>query len=242
MPKQFDPKISVERETFIEHVSIGINDGILSISALLAFFIGFGQRPTTIFTIVVAAMLVGALSLAAGQYLGAKTQKEDFIQEAHDARMEINLIPELKKEELHLIYQDKGFKGDFLEEIVEHIVSDKEWFTRELALDEMALNETLEVNSAKNAFYVFLAFLFGAIFPTISYIFAKVFDSEGTYSYGGVFVWAFILTMVGLLIAGSLKTYVTNIPWIKSAIEMLVIGLILFLLSWLLGLAFSVLS
>ncbi len=230
--KPYENDVDIEREELIKKSAYGLNDGLLSISALLAFFLGMGQRPTTILPILIAATIAGALSLAVGEYINTKTRKEDFLQEEHDARMEVHLVPELKKEEIRMIYKYKGFKGDFLDEIVEHIAMDEDWLVQELALDEVSLAETQKEKEWKNALIIFMAFLIGALFPLIPYAFALIPETS---NYEIVLIFALILIAFGLFFAGALKMFVTKIEWAKSGLQMLFIGMALFAISYLLG-------
>ncbi len=236
-PKQYENSVNIEREELIKKAAYGLNDGILSISALLAVFLGMGQRPTSILQILIAATLAGALSLSIGEFISTRMAKEDFLQEEHDARMEVTLVPELKKREIRKIYKYKGFKGDFLDEIVDHIAMDEDWLVRELALDEVALAETQKESELKNAGIIFLAFLIGALFPLFPYAIAL---GVKTPDYDVVLIFAIIVIALGFLGAGALKMYVTKVNWSKSGFQMLALGLLLFAVSYLLGLFLGV--
>src|SRR5271157_4942842 len=95
----------------IRQVAMGMNDGVVSIFALLAGIRGAGQSSTVILITLLAATIAGALSMATGEFISEKNENDFYRHEINRERLEIKLVPEVEKEEISLIYQAKGLHG-----------------------------------------------------------------------------------------------------------------------------------
>ncbi len=71
----FEEKFHLEGGELIRQATFSLNDGVVSIFALLAGVVGAGQEPKTLITLL-AATVAGALSMAAGEYVSSKSEKD----------------------------------------------------------------------------------------------------------------------------------------------------------------------
>lgn len=219
----------------IRQIVFGMNDGVVSIFALLAGVAGAGQDSLTILITLLAATIAGALSMAAGEYISGKSENEFFRHEINQERLETKLVPEIEKEEIRIIYQKKGFSGPILEQIVEKICSDTELWVKEMVIDELGTAEMEQEGGIKTSLIIFVAFIFGSLFPVLPYlIFLSFFDALT------IFYISTAVTFGGLFLVGALKKFVTGVNWIKSGFEMLIVGAFAFGVSYLIGLAVGV--
>jgi vacuolar iron transporter family protein len=227
----YEDKFHLEGGELIRQVTFGMNDGIVSIFALLAGVAGAGQPAKTIVITLLAAAIAGALSMAAGEYISGKGEREYFKHEIEQETLEIKLCPEIEKEELMYIYQDKGFSGDTLTQIIETITKDQKLWIKEMVIDELGVAEVDEGSGIKQSLIIFLAFILGSLFPVLPYvILPNVVENETA-----IFIIATIVTFGGLFLAGALKKFVTGVFWLKSGIEMLLVGLFAFGVSYIIG-------
>ncbi|MEX2682818.1 MAG: VIT1/CCC1 transporter family protein [Candidatus Sigynarchaeota archaeon] len=230
----FAEKIHVQGGGIIREIVFGMNDGIVSIFALLAGIAGAGVSAQQILVTLLAATIAGALSMAAGQYLSAKSARKYVESEIHKERLEIKLVPDIEKDEIRRIYQKKGFKGDILEHIVTQITSDPELWVKEMVADELGVAEIEQENELKGVVVIFIAFMAGSMFPTLPYMILQFLG-------GDVLFWvATFVTFFGLFLVGALKKVVTGQNWIKSGFEMLIAGTLAFLASYGIGLLVGV--
>ena len=100
----FKESFHLEGGELIRQVTFGLNDGVVSIFALLAGLVGAGQSSETILITLLAASVAGALSMAAGEYVSNKSEADFYRHEIEQERLEIELCPHVEKEELRLIY------------------------------------------------------------------------------------------------------------------------------------------
>jgi VIT1/CCC1 family predicted Fe2+/Mn2+ transporter len=229
MSKAFIEKSHIEGGEIIRQIVFGANDGIVSIFALLAGVAGANQDPRTILITLLAATIAGALSMAAGEYVSGKSERNYFENEIRQEKLELNLVPEIEKEELKLIYKQKGFSGKNLDDIIETITQNEDLWLKELIINEMGIAEIEQEGEIKGTIVIFFSFIIGAIFPTLPYL---IFQSLP----GNIIFWiATIVTFFGLFLVGALKKFVTGVNWLKSGIEMLIAGTFAFGVSFLIG-------
>ncbi len=227
----FEDKFHLAGGELIRQVTFGMNDGIVSIFALLAGVVGAGQSPKIVIMALLAATVAGALSMAAGEYISGKGEQEYFKHEIEQESLEIKLCPEIEKEELYYIYKDKGFNGDILDQIIEKITHDKSQWVKEMVIDELGVSEMDRKTKILPSIIIFFAFILGSLFPILPYLILAPLITNGQF----IFIIATIITFGGLFLAGALKKYVTGVNWVKSGIEMLIVGLFAFSVSYLIG-------
>ena len=231
MSKPYIDKFHLQGGELIRQVTFGMNDGIVSIFALLAGIAGAGQSPKTILISLLAATIAGALSMAAGEFISGKGEHEYYKHEIEQERLEIKLCPDIEKEEIRIIYRKKGFEGDILEEIVDKIIQNEDLWVREMIIEELGVTEIEQAPGIKTSIIIFFSFIMGALFPVLPYlILFQTSLIEMT-----LFWIATGITFGGLFLAGALKTFVTGISWLKSGVEMLFVGLFAFGISYLIG-------
>jgi len=228
----FRESFHLEGGELVRQVTFGLNDGVVSIFALLAGLAGAGQDASVILITLLAASVAGALSMAAGEYVSNKSETDFYLHEIEQERLEIELCPHIEKEELRLIYQRKGFEGELLENIVETISADKDLWVREMVVDELGVADAEPESGFKTTIVIFFAFLGGAAFPTLPYIIARPLGMDGRLT----FIIATCVTVFGLFGAGAMKKFVTGVNWFKSGSEMLVVGFFAFFISYIIGL------
>ncbi len=139
----------------------------------------------------------------------------------------------MEKEELRLIYERKGFQGDLLDQIVAKLSENKEIWTQEMVIAELGVAGVEEENEFKSSLIIFFAFIAGAAFPTLPYLFCIPLGVAPQ----STFYIATGITVFGLFTAGALKKFVTGVNWFKSGLEMLSVGFFAYLSSYLIGLA-----
>lgn len=228
----FKESFHLEGGEIIRQITFGLNDGVVSIFALLAGLAGAGQSGETILITLLAASVAGALSMAAGEYVSNKSESDYYQHEIEQERLEIELCPHVEKEELRLLYRRKGFEGELLENIVETLSKDKDLWVREMVIDELGVADVDPESGFKTSIVIFFAFLAGAAFPTLPYVFAGPMGLAAQ----PTFVFATCITVFGLFMAGALKKFVTGVNWLKSGLEMLGVGFFAFSISYVIGL------
>jgi vacuolar iron transporter family protein len=91
---------------------LGVNDGLVSNTSLVMGFAGSGASGSTILFAGLAGLLAGAFSMAAGEYISMRSQREAYEREIGLESEELSDDPEGELEELALIYRAKGLDAE----------------------------------------------------------------------------------------------------------------------------------
>ena len=90
----------------------GVNDGLVSNLSLIFGVAGAGVDNAVVILAGVAGLLAGAFSMAAGEYISVRVQREVFERLIHLEAHEIGSDPEAERAELAEIYVRKGLPRD----------------------------------------------------------------------------------------------------------------------------------
>ena len=112
---------------------LGMNDGLVSNFSLVMGVSGGTDNTDFILLAGVAGLLAGAFSMAAGEYVSMRSQRDIYEHEIEKQRIEIRDWPDEEQATLDLIYQSKG-----LTEAEADLISRRVMADAEAALDTMA--------------------------------------------------------------------------------------------------------
>ena len=208
----------------------GINDGLVSNFSLVMGFAGAEAEPRYILLAGVAGLLAGSFSMAAGEYVSVRAQRELFEQQIAMEKEELEMSPKEEEEELALIYQAKGIPDDQARALARRIIANPKTAIDTLAREELGLDPTQLGSPWVAAGSSFLAFIIGAFVPVFPYLVTA-----------GATAWVAsgLLSCVALFGVGALISIFTARGPILSGLRMLGIGLlasaITYSVGWLLG-------
>ena len=200
---------------------LGFNDGLVSNFSLVMGVAGGvaaasdTSDPQIILLAGIAGLLAGAFSMAAGEYVSMRAQRDRFEYHLEMERGELEEFPEEEKRELVLIYQAKGLTQQEARTVADRIMQDPDVALDTMAREELGLNPS-ELGSPRGAAASsFVAFAAGATVPVFPY-----FIGEGAFA----FSLSGVLSALTLLAAGSLLSTVSgkNVLW--GGVRMLIIG------------------
>ncbi len=148
----------------------GVNDGLVSNTSLVMGMAGAAVTNDVVFLTGVAGLLAGAFSMAAGEFISMKTQREMFEHQIAQEKEELALYPEEEAEELALIYEARGLPLDEARAMAKTLISDPKTALDTLAREELGLNPDDLGSASGAALWSFLAFSSGAFLPLIPFI------------------------------------------------------------------------
>jgi VIT1/CCC1 family predicted Fe2+/Mn2+ transporter len=149
----------------------GVNDGLVSIVCLVMGVAGAAAGHTTILLAGIAGLLAGAFSMAAGEYVSMRSQREMFEYQIGLERVELAQYPEEEAEELALIYAARGMPADEAKALARRMIADPEMGLDVLAREELGLNPDELGSPWVAAISSLLAFGMGGAVPLLPYIF-----------------------------------------------------------------------
>ena len=118
----------------------GVNDGLVSNAALILGIAGASSDPRVCCVTGVAGLVAGAFSMAAGEYVSVRSQRELYEHQIALERDELEQYPEAEAQELALIYAAKGVPAKEAARIARKLVADPEHALDTLAREELGLN------------------------------------------------------------------------------------------------------
>ena len=213
----------------------GANDGLVSNLALTMGITASGASSSMVLLSGIAGLLAGALSMAAGEFVSVRSQRELLdasqptqvtLRVAHDLDLDSN--------ELELIYRARGMEPDaahhramerfgYMDCDCDPSLSHREDGDRE---ENVALGTDIGAAAASFAF-----FASGALVPILPYIFGL----------SGVFAMVLSLLFVGAALGftGGVVGLLSGASPLKRGIRQILIGFGAAFVTYLLGLAFG---
>jgi VIT1/CCC1 family predicted Fe2+/Mn2+ transporter len=148
----------------------GVNDGLVSNTSLIMGVAGATGEPGLILTSGVAGLLAGALSMAAGEYVSMRSQREMYEYQIGLEREEFAEYPQEEAEELALIYNARGMDMQEARSVAHKMLKDPQHALDTLAREELGLNPDDLGSPWGAALFSFLAFTLGAIIPLAPFL------------------------------------------------------------------------
>ncbi|HSL22568.1 MAG TPA: VIT1/CCC1 transporter family protein [Vicinamibacterales bacterium] len=201
-------------------------DGAVTTFAVVAGVAGAELGARVILILGAANLVADGFSMAASNFVGTRTERDQLQRAAAVERRHIESDPEGEREEVRQIFSRKGLTGATLEAVVEELTSEREKWVRTMVTEEYGLPR--EVRSpVLAALATFSAFAVCGFVPLLPFVFGMTSPlAEAT-----------ILTALVFLGIGSLKGVVAATRWWYSAVETLVIGAAAAAVAFLIGIA-----
>ncbi|HUL44079.1 MAG TPA: VIT1/CCC1 transporter family protein [Bacteroidota bacterium] len=177
-----------------------------------------------------ATMIASALSMGSGAYLATKSEREVYQAEMDRERDEIELNPEEEREELELFYQLKGFSEEEAKTLTARLANQPDQFLKMLAHEELGLSEQSFPNEWRSAFSAMISTAIGAVIPVLPFV-----VTSGTTA----LILSLAISTIAHFVVGASKVIVTGRSWLKSGMEMTLIGLGEAAITYLIGLLIS---
>jgi VIT1/CCC1 family predicted Fe2+/Mn2+ transporter len=151
----------------------GANDGLVSNASLIlgvagATNVGDGSGRAILIS-GAAGLLAGAFSMAAGEYISVRSQREMLERQVGAERDELAQYPVQEAAELSLIYQARGLPREDANRMAERIIANPEYALDALVREELGLDPASLGSPWGAALASFFSFASGAIVPLIPF-------------------------------------------------------------------------
>jgi vacuolar iron transporter family protein len=120
----------------------------------------------------VAGLVAGAGSMAAGEWVSVRSQRELYEHELAVEAWELEAFPDDERHELELIYRAKGLVDVQAAQVADAIMADRTVALDTLAREELGLDPTELGSPWTAAISSFLAFAVGAVVPLVPFLIA----------------------------------------------------------------------
>ncbi len=215
----------------LSDIILGGQDGIVN---TLGVILGIATASSDIRIILaggLAAALAQSISMGAVAYTSTLAEAEYYESERQREDYEIEHFPDAEKEEIREIYAAKGLKGKLLDDVTEVVVSDRKMWLETMMRDELGLTPVSKNGAYKSAGIVFLSSFVGSLIPLIPFFLPLDLGLKKILS---------ILFAAAVLFGfGAYKAQVTVGHWLRSGLQLMLIGVVSALAGYLVGAAFS---
>jgi VIT1/CCC1 family predicted Fe2+/Mn2+ transporter len=149
----------------------GVNDGLVSNASLILGVAGAGTDNATILLAGVAGMLAGAFSMATGEYVSVRSQREMYEYQIALEHAELIEYPMEEAEELTRIFEARGVAPEEAKRHALALVGDPERALEALTREELGLNPQDLGSPYVAAVSSFLSFAIGSVLPLLPFLF-----------------------------------------------------------------------
>jgi VIT1/CCC1 family predicted Fe2+/Mn2+ transporter len=208
---------------------LGANDGIISVVSLLVGVIASGVDREHILLVAVAALVAGALSMAAGEYVSVSSQADTEKADLEKERIMLEENWEVEHAELALIYRQRGVSEATAMQVANELMEHDALAAH--AKDELGLSEVHSARPMQAALASAASFVSGAAIPVLL---VALLPMENL----GMIVAATSLALLALLGAIAAKT--GGAPMLKGALRMASWGFLAMALTTYVGLMFNI--
>lgn len=209
----------------------GVNDGLVSNTALILGVAGAAAEPRVVVITGIAGLCAGAFSMATGEYVSVRSQRELYEHQIGLERDELAQYPEAEAQELALIYAAKGLPQKDAERLATKIVSDPDKALDTLAREELGLNPDALGAPWGAAVSSFLAFGAGAFLPLAPFLVAA---GERA------LLWSIGIAAVALFSIGGVLSLFTGRSALYAGARMLALGAAAGAVTYMIGRVFGV--
>jgi vacuolar iron transporter family protein len=204
-------------------------DGSVTTFAVVAGAAGADLSSAIVLILGFANLLADGFSMSVGAYLSTKSEQDNFEKHKKIEYWEVENLPEAEKEEIRIIYREKGFEGELLEQVVEIIIADKDRWVDVMMKEELEMIKE-QKSPLKIGLVTYLSFLLVGIVPLSVYVGDYLFEIRGN-----LFFYSCLFTSLAFILIGFLKSYVTQTSRLKGVAETLLLGAIAACVAYLVG-------
>ena len=154
---------TTERMGWLRAAVLGANDGIVSTSSLVLGVAAASTSHGSVMLAGTAALVAGAMSMAAGEYVSVHSQADSEKAELERERQELKTDVEAEHRELALIYEKRGLEAPLAKEVAKQLMAHDALGAH--ARDELGITKTLRARPIQAAVASAASFAVGAVMP-----------------------------------------------------------------------------
>jgi VIT1/CCC1 family predicted Fe2+/Mn2+ transporter len=201
---------------FLRNVVYGFNDGLTANFGLVAGVIGAAtvNQHQAVVVAGVAGLIADALSMGSSGYLASKSEREVYDYEISMEKTEVELMPEIERDELAIIYETKGIDRDSAHALATRIMADPALMLKEQVQEELKIGE-FSMSPFREGWLTGLATAFGAAIPVFPFL---------IWHGATAIVISFTVSMLSHFLVGAARSVFTGRGLFRSGFDMFVVG------------------
>ncbi len=207
---------------------LGGQDGLVNVLGIILAVAVATNQAKVVLIAGLAATFAESISMAAVAYTSSKAARDHYLREQEKELHEIRLHNEDEAQEVRDIYFLRGFRGKLLDEVVKKISSDEKEMLRFMMHEELEMTEAENIRPGREALMVGVSAMVGSLIPLAPFFFMPVANAVPV---------SLVISTVILFVAGAVKAKYSVGNWLRTGIEMAVIGMLAALAGYLVGAA-----
>ena len=208
----------------------GVNDGLVSNACLILGVAGAQAEPQMVVLSGLAGLLAGSFSMAAGEWVSVRSQRELYEHQIAIEAAEIAEHPEEEAEELALTYEARGIELGEARALAKKLMADPARALETHAREELGVDPSQLGSPWGAAVSSLLSFTLGALVPLLPFLLGA----------GHAIGIAIALSSLSLFSIGCALSLFTGRSALWSGVRMLLIGGTAGALTWFIGSALGV--
>lgn len=193
----------------------GVSDGLLTNVSLILGVAGAHPPAGVVRLAGVAGLLAGAFSMAAGEYVSMRAQRELVEREVNIEREELRRHPESEHRELVALYVSRGVPEAAAEAVADAIGNNPDLALEVHTREELGVTPSALGSARAAALSSFASFALGALVPLLPWFFTTGFAAT---------IASIILGAAAALAIGAAVAQFTGRSRIYTAVRQLAIG------------------
>ena len=153
------------RAGWLRAAVLGANDGILSTASLIVGVASSQVSTGAVMTAGFAALVAGAMSMAAGEYVSVSSQRDTEEADIKRERFELATDPEGERAELAAIYRRRGLDRELARRVADQLMAEDALAAH--ARDELGISELATARPIQAALTSAVAFSSGSVVPLL---------------------------------------------------------------------------
>ncbi len=200
----------------LRSVILGANDGFGSTLALVAGVAGATASSSAVLIAGLAGLVAGSVSMAASNYVSVKAEQEIVSSQTRLEGDAIKFASKEKRKQLREAYMEKGLTEQESDAVVSRLSTQPDQFLNAILTEEHGITEASVEKPFRLSIFTGIAFALAAAVPIIPFLFLGALE--------GV-IAAIVFTLIALFISGIIRALSTLKPFLRSGVEMVLIGM-----------------
>ncbi|HMH84687.1 MAG TPA: VIT1/CCC1 transporter family protein [Gemmatimonadaceae bacterium] len=212
---------------FLRNVVYGFNDGLTANFGLVAGVIGAAtvNQHQAVVVAGMAGLIADALSMGSSGYLASKSEREVYEYEISMEKAEVELMPEIERDELAIIYEAKGMDRNSAHTLATQIMADPQQMLKEQVQEELKIGE-FSMSPFREGWITGLATAFGAVIPVFPFL---------IWQGATAITISFTVAMLSHFLVGAARSVFTGRGAFRSGLDMFVVGVGVALVGYYVG-------
>ncbi len=201
---------------WLRDVILGGQDGLVNILGIILGVLAGGGSETVLVAAGFAAAVTESLSMGAVGYTSTIADRDYYLAQQGVERSAIRQEPGMEEHELRALYEQKGFSGPLLDEVVATITADRDRWLSAIMGEERHLEPVGNGEVMRVSVVITLATLIGHLIPLAPFLFL---------SRSAALVTAIVLSALVLFGVGVYSAVTRVGSWWRNGVKMVAIGL-----------------